>query len=118
MSQHFIGDPVEDVEYEKAQGKDSSGYGVDPFGPVHKTLVEYLSVVHGDGRGWCEHCGPFHSGAVLGLEVMTESVTSEVKTSAFPHKFLLLLSQAKRNKAIGPLLSDNYNKRFPNGFWV
>lgn len=100
MSQHFIGDPVEDVENEKAQGKDSSGYGVDPFGSVHKTLVQDLSIVHSDGRGRCEHCGPFHSGAVLGLEAVTESVTSEVKTTTFPHKFLLLLSQAQTKRLV------------------
>lgn len=93
VSQHFISDPVEDVEYEEAQRKDSSGYGVDPFGPVHETLVEDLSVEHGDGRWRCEHGGTFHRGSILGLEAMAESVTSEVKTTTLSHEFLLLWSQ-------------------------
>lgn len=94
MSQHFIGDPVEDVEYEEAQGKDGSGYGVNALGPVHKALVKYLSVVHGDWRRWGEHSGPFHSGTILGLQGVTQSITAKVKSTALPHQFLLLWSQA------------------------
>lgn len=45
VSQHFIGNPVEDVEYEKAQGKDSSRYCVDPFSSVNETLVKNFSVI-------------------------------------------------------------------------
>lgn len=98
VSQHFVGDPVEDVEYEEAQGKHGSGYGVNALGPVHETLVKYLSVEHGNRRRrrwrWGgEHGGPFHSGAIL-LQAVTQSVTPEVKTTALPHQFLLLWSQA------------------------
>lgn len=98
VSQHFVGDPVEDVEYEKAQWKDGSGYGVDPLGPVHEALVEDLSIVHGDGGWRREHGGPFHRCSILGLEAMAESVTSEVKTTTLSHEFLLLWSRAKNIK--------------------
>lgn len=94
VSQHFVGDPVEDVEYEEAQGKDSSGYGVNALGPVHKTLVKHLSVIHGDWRWRGEHSGPFYSGTILGLQAVSQSVTPEVKTAALPHQFFLLWSQA------------------------
>lgn len=45
VSQHFVGDPVEDIEYEEAERKHGSGYGVDSLGSVHKTLPDGLSVV-------------------------------------------------------------------------
>lgn len=89
MSQHFIGDPVEDVEYEEAQGKDSSGYGVNALGAIHKTLVKYLAVVHGNWRWGVEDGGPFYSCTILGLQAVTQSVTPEVKTTALSHQFLL-----------------------------
>lgn len=96
VSQHFIGDPVEDVEYQEAQREDGSGYGVNALGPVHETLVEHLSVVHGDRRRrrGGEHGGGFHGGSILGLQAVTQSVTPEVKAAALPHQFLLLWSQA------------------------
>lgn len=98
VSQHFIGDPVEDVEYEEAQWKDGSGYGVNAFGPVHKTLVKYFSVVHGNWRWGGEHSGCFYSGAIFGLQALTQSVTQsitpEVETTALPHQFFFLWSQA------------------------
>lgn len=98
VSQHFVGDPVEDVEYEKAQGKDGSGYGVDPFGPVNKTLVKDFTIVYSDWGQTGEHRGPFHSGPVFGLQVVTESITTEVKSSALPHEFLLLSEQKQEKK--------------------
>ncbi|PWA18597.1 hypothetical protein CCH79_00005716, partial [Gambusia affinis] len=76
-STHFVGDPVEDVEYEKAQGKDGSGYGVDPFSPVNETLVKDFTVVHSDWGQRGEHCGPFHGSPVFGLQAVTESITTE-----------------------------------------
>lgn len=94
MLQHFIGDPVEDVEYEEAQGKDSSGYGVNALGPIHKTLVKHLAVVHGNWWWGGEDGGPFHSGTIFGLEAVTQSITPEVKTTALSHQFLLLWNQA------------------------
>lgn len=104
VSQHFIGDPVEDVEYEEAQGKDGSGYGVNAFGPVHKALVKDPSVVYGN-RGWGgEHSGGFHSGTILVLQAVTQSITPEVKTTTLPHQLLLLWSRAYR-KQIGLSLS-------------
>lgn len=107
MSQHFIGDPVEDVEYEKAQGKDSSRYGVNAFSPVHKTLVNHSSVVHSNWRRGGEHGGPLHSGTILGLQAVTQSITPEVKTAALPHQFLLLWSQAEaRNRLASCCLQE------------
>lgn len=94
VSQHFIGDPVEDVEYEEAQGKNGSGYGVNALGPVHKTLVKYFSIVHGNWRRGGEHTGPFYSGTILVPQAVTQSVTAEVKTTALSDQFLLLWSQA------------------------
>lgn len=92
VPQHFVGDPVEDVEYEEAQGEKSSGDGVDALGPVHEALVQHLSVAYGDRRRWRrrEHAGPLHRGAVLGLQAVTQSVTPEVEAAAVPHQLLLL----------------------------
>lgn len=104
VSQHFISDPIEDVEYKKAQRKDCSGYSVNALGPVHKTLVKYVPVVQSNRRWRGEDSGPFHSGTILGLQAVTQSITPEVKATAFPHQFLLLWSQAK-GKQIGLLLS-------------
>lgn len=99
MSQHFIGDPVEDVKYEKAQGENGSGYGVNSFGSVHETLVKHFSIKHGNWRWWWgEHAGSFHSSAILGLQAVTQAITPEVKTAALPHQFLLLWSQAGKNR--------------------
>lgn len=96
VSQHFVGDPVEDVEYEEAQGENRSGYGVDAFRPVHKSLVKQPPVAHGDRRRRRgEHCGPLHSSPVLRLQAVTEPVTPEVKAAALPHQVLFLWSQAK-----------------------
>lgn len=94
VAQHFVGDPVEDVEYEEAHGKDCPGYGVNPLGPVHEALVKYLAVVHGNRRRRGEHGGTFYSRAVLGLQAVAQSVTPEVKPAALPHQFILLWSQA------------------------
>lgn len=92
VSQHFVGDPVEDVEYEEAQRKHGSGDGVDAFGAVHKALVKHLPVVHADGRRRRrrgEDGGPLHGGTILGLQAVTKSITPEVKAAALPHQFLL-----------------------------
>lgn len=95
VSQHFVGDPVEDVEYEEAQRKHGSGYGVDALGAVHKALVQHLAVVHGDRRRRRrEHGGALHRRAVLGLQAVAQSVAPEVKAAALPHQLLLLWSQA------------------------
>lgn len=113
VSQHFVGDPVEDVEYKKAQGEDRSGYGVNALGPVHKTLVKYLPIEHGNGRWRREHGGSFHGGPVLGLQAVTQSITPEVKATALPHQFLLLWSQAQ-GKHVGVVLSAKIRlRRFP-----
>lgn len=98
VTQHFIGDPVEDVEYEKAQRKDGSGYGVDPFGPVNETLVKNFAVVHSDWGQRGEHRGPFHSCPVFGLQAVTETITTEVKSTTLPHEFLLLWGQTQGEK--------------------
>lgn len=108
VSQHFVGDPVEDVEYEEAQGKNGSGYGVNALGLVHKTLVKYFSIVHRYWRRGGEHTGPFHSGTILVLQAVTQSVATEVKTPALSDQFLLLWSQAEEKK-IGLLLSARIN---------
>lgn len=94
MSQHFIGDPVEDVEYEEAQREDGSGYGVDAFSPIHKTLAKRICVIHRNWRWWGEDRGPFHSVPILVLQAVTQSITPEVETTTLPHQFLLLWSQA------------------------
>lgn len=94
MPQHFVGDPVEDVEDEEAQGEDGSGDGVNALGPVHEALVQHLPVAYGDRRRRCEHAGPLHRGAVLGLQAVTQSVTPEVEATALPHQLLLLPRQA------------------------
>lgn len=93
VSQHFVGDPVEDIEYEEAQGKNGSGDGVDALGPVHKTLAEHLPIARGDRRRRGEHAGPLHGGAVLRLQTVTQSVAPEVEAAALPHQLLLLWCQ-------------------------
>lgn len=45
VSQYFVGDPVEDVKYEEAEREHGSGYGVDPFGAVHKAFPDCFSIV-------------------------------------------------------------------------
>lgn len=68
VSQHFVGDPVEDVEYEEAERKHGSGYGVDSLGSVHKTLPDGLSVVqHLHWGWWGEYVGPLYSCPVFCL---------------------------------------------------
>ena len=129
MSQHFVGDPVEDVEYEEAQGKHGSGYGVDALGPVHEALVKRLPVArHDRGRGrrrggGGEDAGPLHSGAVLVLQAVTQAVTPEVKAAALPHQVVLLWSQAE-GEQVGRSLSTRISFQllasplagwFPNG---
>lgn len=100
MSQHFVGDPVEDVEYEETQRKDSSGYGVNTLGPVDKSLAEYLAIVYGNRRRGVEDSGALHRCTILGLQAVTQSITSEVKPTALPHQFLFLWSEAQ-GKQIG-----------------
>lgn len=96
MSQHFIGDPVENVEYKEAQGENGSGNGVNAFGPVDKTLVKYLPIEHGDWRRRSEDGRPFHSCSILGLQAVAQSITPKVKPTALPHQFLLLPNQAQK----------------------
>ena len=100
VSQHFIGDPVEDVEYQEAQGKNGPGYGVNALGPVHETLVKYISVTHGNRRRGGEHRGSLYSGSILGLQAVTQSITPEVKTTALSDQFLFLRSQAYGEKRL------------------
>lgn len=90
MSQHFVGDPVEDVEYEEAQGEDSSGYGVDALGPVHKALAEYLPIIQGHWGWWGEDRSRLHGCTILVLQAVAQSVTPEVKPTALPDQFLFL----------------------------
>lgn len=93
VPQHFVGDPVEDVEYEEAQGENGSGDGVNALGSVHEALMQCLSVAYGN---WCrrrEHAGPLHRGPVLGLQAVTQSITPEVEATALPHQLLLLPRQ-------------------------
>lgn len=71
VSQHFVGDPVEDVEYQEAQRKNGPGYGVDTLGPVHKTLVKDVPVKNGNRRWGVEHRGSLNSGSILGLQAVT-----------------------------------------------
>lgn len=92
VSQHFVGDPVEDVEYEEAQRKYGSGYGVNALGPVHKTLVQHPSVVDGNWRRGVEHSGPLYTGTIFSLQTVTQSITPEVKTTALSDQFFLLWS--------------------------
>lgn len=92
VSQHFVGDPVEDVEYEEAQRKYGSGYGINALGPVHKTLVQYPSVVDGNWRRGVEHSGPLCSGTIFSLQTVTQSITPEVKPAALSDQFFLLWS--------------------------
>lgn len=98
VSQHFVGDPVEDVEYEEAQGKDGSGYSVNALGPVHETLVNGVSIAHRDRGGRrgrrAEHSGCFHGATILVLQAVTQSVAPEVKAAALPYQLLLLWSKA------------------------
>lgn len=95
VSQHFVGDPVENVEEEEAQREDCTGYRVDALGPVHKALADRLAIVHGGHRRG-EDCGPFHRRSVLGLQAVTQSVAAEVKPTAVSHQFLFLGNEAKR----------------------
>lgn len=71
VSQHFVGDPVEDVEYQEAQRKNGSGYGVNALGPVHKTLVKDIPVENGNRRWGVEHRGSLYSGSILVLQAVT-----------------------------------------------
>lgn len=68
VSQHFVGDPVEDVEYEEAERKYCSGYGIDSLGSVHKPLPDGVSVVqHLHWRWWGEHGRRLHSCPIFSL---------------------------------------------------
>lgn len=82
MPQHFVGDPVEDVEDEEAKWENRSGYGVDALGPVHKALVKCIFVKHGHWGRLGEDGGSFCSRSVLVLQAVAQSVTPEVKTAA------------------------------------
>lgn len=90
MSQHFVGDPVEDVEDEEAEREKRSGYGVDALGPIHETLVQRVSVVHGHRGRLGEDGGPFCCRPVLVLQAVAQSVTPEVVTAVLSKQFFLL----------------------------
>lgn len=98
VSQHFVGDPVENVEEEEAQREDCTGYRVDALGPVHKALADRLAIVHGGHRRG-EDCGPFHRRSVLGLQAVTQSVAAEVKPTAVSRQFLFLGNQKENRLA-------------------
>lgn len=99
MSQHFVGDPVEDVEDEEAERENRSGYGVDALGPIHEALVKRVPVVHGHGGRLGEDGGSFCCRSVLVLQAVAQSVTPKVKTTALSEQFFLLQSstQGKKN---------------------
>lgn len=96
MPQHFVGDPVEDVEDEEAERENRSGYGVDALGPVHKTLVKRIFVVHSHRGRLGEDGSSFCSRSVLVLQAVAQSVTPEVKTAALSEQFFLLQSPTQR----------------------
>lgn len=104
MPQHFVGDPVEDVEDEEAERENRSGYGVDALGPVHKALVKRIFVVHGH-RGRLGEDGGSCSRSILVLQAVAQSVTPEVKTAAVSEQFFLLQSPTQR-KCIFLLLAE------------
>lgn len=97
MPQHFVGDPVEDVEDEEAERENRSGYGVDALGPVNEALVKRIFVIHGHRGRLGEDGGSFCSCSVLVLQAVAQSVTPEVKTAALSQQVFLLQSPAKRN---------------------
>lgn len=102
VSQNFVGDPVEDVENEEGQREDGSGDGVDAFRTVHEALAEFLLIVYGvcDYWRWSKHGGSLHSDAILVMQVVTQSITSKVKTTAVPNQFLFLWRREEKKKTV------------------
>lgn len=92
VSQHFVGDPVEDVEDEEAERENRSGDGVDALGPIHEALVKRVPVVHGHRGRRGEDGGSFCCRSVLVLQAVAQSVTPEVKTTVLPEQCFLLQS--------------------------
>lgn len=107
VPQHFVGDPVEDVEDEEAEWENRSGYGVDALGPVHKALVNRIFVVHGQRGRLSEDGGAFCSRPILVLQAVAQPVSPEVKTAALSEQFFLLRSPTQR-KFIFLLSSEVY----------
>lgn len=98
MPQHFVGDPIENVEDEEAERENGSGDGVDAFGPVHKALVKRIFVEHGRrGRLGEDGCS-FGSCSILVLQAVAQSITPEVKAAALSEQFLLLQSPTQRKR--------------------
>lgn len=96
VPQHFVGEPVEDVEDEEAERKNRSGYGVDALGPVHKALVKRIFVVHGHRGRLGEDGRSFYSCSVLVLQAVAQPVTPKVKTAALSEQFFLLHNPTQR----------------------
>lgn len=101
MPQHFVGDPVEDVEDEEAEWENRSGYGVDALGPVHKALVKRIFVVHGHRGRLGEDAGSFCSRSILVLQAVAQPVTPEVKTTALSEQLFLLHNPTQRKCSRG-----------------
>lgn len=90
MSQHFVGEPVEDVKDEEAERENRSGYGVDALGPVHEALVKRVFVKHGHRGRRVEDGGALWRRSILVLQTVAQAVSPEVKTAALPQQLLLL----------------------------
>lgn len=101
VSQHFVGDPVEDIEDEEAERENRSGYGVDALGPIHEALVKRVPVVHGHRGRLGEDGGAFCCRSVLVLQAVAQSVTPKVKTTVLSEQFFLLQSSTQEKKYIG-----------------
>lgn len=82
IAQHFVCEPVEDVEDEKAEGEERARDGVDPFGAVDKPAADLEQRVVWRKRGEYGRC--------LGEGTISRQV--DVQTETGQEEILVVLS--------------------------
>lgn len=93
-AQHFVDNPVEDIEDQEGEGEDSSGDGVNALGPVDVAPAEALPFPQQHASCWGAVDARALPSPILWLQAVAEPVASQVEAALADKLFLLAKGMA------------------------